>query len=274
MIGYTSDTGKKRDLDEDSILVLHSDAVIKSEKVETTLLVVADGMGGHNAGEVASQLAVTGIAEKIVESMFESVDERMLEQVIKAVNEDIYAYVKENPEYKGMGTTVTAAVVQGGHVYIGHVGDTRVYLVNRGITQITVDHSLVQEMVEKGELTKEEARIHPQKNIITRAVGTYEDVEVDTFTEYIYGDDYLLLCCDGLTDMVPDEEIHDTVKQYEDPQEICDALVEKANDYGGFDNISVIIAQFEELPKRTDVLSGKTYIKDVDETVVKDEVAS
>lgn len=272
MIGYTSDTGKKRDLDEDSILILRSDAVIKSKKVETTLLVVADGMGGHNAGEVASRLAATGIAEKMVGPMLESVS-NTLEQVIKEVNKDIFDYVKENPAYTGMGTTITAAVVQRSTVYIGHVGDSRAYIINeQEITQITKDHSLVQEMVDNGELTKEKARMHPQKNIITRAVGIYKDIEVDTFTEYVYGDDYLLVCCDGLSDMVPDEEIHHIVKTHGSPQEICDILVEKANDYGGLDNISVIVAQFNQLPKRNDVLSGKTHIKDVDETVVKEVV--
>jgi protein phosphatase len=166
-----------------------------------------------------------------------------------------------NPQHKGMGTTITAALIQGNQVSIGHVGDTRAYIINTSISQITTDHSLVQELVDNGELTKEEARVHPQKHIITRAVGIYEDVEVDTATEYIYGDDYLLLCCDGLTDMVPDEEIYTIITEHDDPQTICDILVETANAYGGFDNISVIVAQFDELKKKKDVLSDETHVK-------------
>lgn len=259
-IGYKSDVGKKRELNEDSIVIVQCDTVHESENVQAALFVVADGMGGHNAGEVASRLASTRVAENVIKRMVEkgSID---LEKTIKDVNKDIYEYVEENPEYKDMGTTVTAAVVQGAHVYIGHVGDTRAYLISEEIIQITKDHSLVQEIVDHKEITKEEARIHPQKHIITRAVGIHDTVDVDTVTEYLYGDDYLLLCSDGLTDMVTDEEIRNITRVHADPQTICDALVDTANDRGGFDNISVIVAQVDGLPRREDILSDKTRIR-------------
>jgi len=259
-IGYKSDVGKKRELNEDSIVIVRCDTACESENVQAALLIVADGMGGHNAGEVASRLASTRVAENVVKSMLEqgSID---LGKTIKEVNKDIYEYVEENPEYKDMGTTVTAAVVQGPHVYIGHVGDTRAYLISEEIIQITKDHSLVQEIVDHKEITKEEARIHPQKHIITRAVGIHHTVEVDTVTKYLYGDDYLLLCSDGLTDIVTDEEICNIIRVHADPQTICDALVDTANDRGGFDNISVIVAQVDGLPRREDILSDKTRIR-------------
>lgn len=259
-IGYKSDVGKKRELNEDSIVIVQCDAVHEFEQVQAALFVVADGMGGHNAGEVASRLASTKTAENIVKSVLEkgSID---LGKTIKDVNKDIYEYVKENPQYKDMGTTVTAAVVQGPIVHIGHVGDTRAYLINEEIIQVTKDHSLVQEIVDHQEITKEEARIHPQKHIITRAVGIHDTVEVDTVTEYLYGDDYLLLCSDGLTDMVTDEEMYDIIKTHADPQTICDALVDTANERGGSDNISVIVVQVDGLPRREDILTGKTHIR-------------
>lgn len=203
-------------------------------------------MGGHNAGEMASCIAAKRIGGEMTRIMLKKDDlsyERIatfFQEVIKGVNREIRDYSQKHPEYQGMGTTVTAALVMGNHVYIGHVGDSRAYIIDEeGMRQITKDHSLVQEMVDKGSITREEARIHPQKNVITRTVGIHEDVEVDVYTEYIHGG-VLLLCCDGLTDMVTDEEIYDIIVENEDPQKICDTLVKTANEKGGLDNISVI----------------------------------
>lgn len=277
-IGYASDVGKRRELDEDSIVVVRNDAVYESGRDQAALLVVADGMGGHNAGEVASRQATAKMAEEIV-GMIICVDQRYLfnegnpsplSHAIKEANRHVFNKVKENPQYSGMGTTITAAVILGHLVHVGHVGDSRAYIINEDIIrQVTKDHSLVQEMVDRGEITKKEARVHPRKNIITRAVGIYQDIDVDIFWEYIYGDEYLLICCDGLTDMVDDEDIHKIIKKYQDPQKICDELVKKANRNGGFDNISAIVAQFDELPKRTEKRSDKTEIKT--EVMEKDE---
>jgi protein phosphatase len=279
-VGYLSDRGKKRELDEDSIIIVRNNAVYGSDKDQAVLLVVADGMGGHNAGEVASRLATAKVAEEMVRVMIErdqrdSFDEKGENPLINAVkraNSYIFNEVKKNPQYKGMGTTVTAAVVLGHTVYIGHVGDSRAYIINeKEIRQITTDHSLVQEMVDRGEIKREEAKEHPRKNIITRAVGIYEDIDVDIFKEYIYGEDYLLICCDGLTDMVLDEDICKMVRRYGDPQKICCELVRKANKNGGLDNISVIVAQFDELPGIKLIESHKTQIIDRDETRILEE---
>ncbi|MBU7048555.1 MAG: Stp1/IreP family PP2C-type Ser/Thr phosphatase [Theionarchaea archaeon] len=263
-IGYASHIGK-RDLNEDSLLTVEYDAVCKSEIVQTVLLVVADGMGGHNAGEVASRLAIEGICQKLLKNIIENKANcmgDMLRRTIKEVNKDIYTYVEENPRYRGMGTTMTVAVIQGPHLSIGHVGDTRAYLIcEQKLIQVTTDHSLVQEMVDNKEITKAEARYHPQRNIITRAVGISSDVEVDIYTEYIYGNDYILITSDGLTDIVADEEIYTIVREYRNPQKICDILVETADSRGGPDNISVVVAQIDELRKREDVLSDETHLK-------------
>lgn len=268
-IGYKSDIGKKREVDEDSIVIVMSDAVYESKKVQAALLVLADGMGGHNAGEVAGCLAAKRVAEEMIKVMLEKNQRELshrrismlFQESINQANREIAEYVKKNPQYKGMGTTVTAGLVQGNNVYIGHVGDSRAYIINkRGIKQITKDHSLVQEMVDNKKITKEKARVHPQKNVITRAVGIHEDVEVDTFREYVDKGDFLLICCDGLTDMVTDEEIHTVIIQNDNPQTICDILVEKANEKGGFDNISVIVAKFDELNEK-DILMEKTQIR-------------
>lgn len=262
-IGYASDIGRKRDVDEDSIIIVEWDTVFESEKRKAALVIVADGMGGHNAGEVASRMAAEGVAERVGGAILKCENfGEVLQNAITEVNSDICEYVEHNPHYKGMGTTLTAAVIYGNNVFIGHVGDTRVYLINeKEITQITKDHSLVQELVDNKEITKEEARIHPQKNIITRAVGIDRNIEVDTFTVYVYGDDYILLCCDGLTDLVTDEEIHAAVMENHDLNTVCDTLVKAANERGGYDNISVVVVRCDELQERGAFLSDETQIR-------------
>jgi len=160
-IGFGSNVGKKRDLDEDSIIVVRNETVSESKREQVTLLIVADGMGGHNAGEVASRLATAKVAEEVVGAMFkenrrdlfEKREKNPLKIAIEEANNYIFNEVKEDPQYEGMGTTVTAAVILGPTVYIGHVGDSRAYIVNEEeIRQVTKDHSLVQEMVKRGEI--------------------------------------------------------------------------------------------------------------------------
>jgi len=258
-IGYKTDVGKTRELDEDSIGIFHIDFINKSIKGEKFLLVVADGLGGHNAGEIASGLAVNKVAEEIIGSIMRKDHMNLtsgeikdiIQKAVKRASRDIFKLAEKNPQYKGMGTTLTIALVIDSTVHIGHVGDSRAYIVNKNeILQITKDHSLTQELVDKGEITKEEARIHLLKDIITKAVGVYKEPEVDIYRAHIYRDDFLLLCSDGLTDMLSEEEIHATFMQNDDPKTICDVLVQKANDKGGQDNISMIVAQFDELAAR------------------------
>jgi len=254
-IGYKSDVGMKRELDEDSIVIVRSDTVYESKRTRSALLVLADGMGGHNAGEVASCLAAQRVAEEMIRAMLKTPQRKLSDEVIAALfgesinqaNREIMMYAEKNPQYKDMGTTITAALIQGAQVYIGHVGDSRAYIINdREVRQLTKDHSLVQEMVDSGKITGEEAKNHPQKNIVTRTVGMHNQVDVDITTEPVQVQDFLLLCCDGLTDMLSDEEIHAVVTENDDPQSICDVLVEKANEKGGLDNISVIVVKFDE----------------------------
>lgn len=264
-IGYRSCVGK-RGVNQDSIAVLRSEAVYESREVGAALLVVADGVGGHNAGGVASRLATMEVAENMGRLLFEKdirdISPEMVaarfQEIIKHVNRDIFDRSKRVPEYQGMGTTLTVAIVFDSAVYIGHVGDSRAYIINTDkIKQITRDHSLMQEKIDEGKITKKEARRHPERGTIMRVVGFFEDIEVDTSIEYIFGDEYLLLCSDGLTDVVSDEEIHRMVKENDNLQKICDELVNKAIDRNAT-SISVIVAQFDELKRRTHAESDKT----------------
>ncbi|MGD2249184.1 MAG: Stp1/IreP family PP2C-type Ser/Thr phosphatase [Candidatus Methanofastidiosia archaeon] len=275
-VGYKSDIGKRRNLDEDSIAIVQSCTIYESKSAQATLLVVADGMGGHNAGERASFLATRRAAKEITEVMFEKHWDDLspeniknaIREAIQCANDDIFNRVQDDPQCQGMGTTVTLALIlqpTGSTtypVYIGHVGDSRAYIVGEEkIKQITKDHSLVQQLLDNNEISQEEAWNHPQKNIITRAVGVHEKVNVDTFEVYLFGDDFLLLCCDGVTDLLKDDEIHRTVVEIRDPQKICDTLVDEALSKGGSDNISVIVAQFYELEKKSKLKTEKTQKK-------------
>jgi serine/threonine protein phosphatase PrpC len=257
-IGYGS-VGKRGVSNEDSTLVLRSEAMYESQKTEAALLVVADGVRGYPGGADASHQVTTEIVGNIGRIIFEEDGNNVsdqevanrFEEVIKHVNRRIYDKGKKDPQYRGMSTTVTAALVLGPIVHIGHVGDSRAYIINKeGIRQITKDHSSVQEMVDRGEIREDEVRMHPKKTEITRAVGFSEDIVVDTYTEYILRDDVLLLCSDGLTDVVHDQEIYEVVRGYDNPQDICDMLIQISHRDGGSSSVSVIVAQFNELPKK------------------------
>ena len=207
------------------------------------LFVVADGMGGHNAGDYASRTAVETIVEKIADSP-ESDPLRIFEHAIQAANTRIRELAAAARELEGMGTTVVAACVGEGVLYVANVGDSRLYVVNRsGIRQITRDHSWVEEMVRRGGLGRAEARNHPDKNIITRAIGAKDSVEVVFYEHRLKKGDIILMCTDGLTNMVEDGEIFRIVKSGRDIVEIAKELVEKANENGGKDNIGIVIAE-------------------------------
>lgn len=241
--------GKKRTRNEDSIFVSNSPVGILPN-----LFIVADGMGGHKAGGVASELAITAFCEYI--RSHEHVDIRTREDVtillklgIRHANHEIYEKAKTDEAYAGMGTTFTVATVIENIVYLAHVGDTRLYLINdKSIFQATTDHSLVQEMLEQGYISENEMSEHPQRHIITRAVGTYAKVKVDTLIYDLSKVKYLLLCSDGLTSMLTNEEIHEIIKtRNESLEQIVDGLIEAANVKGGIDNIAVVIAKKQEV---------------------------
>ena len=222
-----SDTGKKRRRNEDSYVVA------------PPLFAVADGMGGAQAGEVASRLAAAALEDTDSGSL--SGPERVV-SLIQEANRRVYERAANDPATSGMGTTMTVALVEGEVVTIGHVGDSRAYLArDGGLEQLTEDHSLVNELLKSGKLSREEADVHPQRSVITRAVGTDPDVDVDAFTVGAAEGDVFMLCSDGLTDMVSDEDIFDVLERYrEDLDRATKALVSAANRAGGEDNITVI----------------------------------
>ena len=212
---------------------------------QTVFAIVCDGMGGTNGGNVASAIAIKVISDRIVDVYRDGMNENslrnMLESAISAANIEIFDASMADLELRGMGTTVVAVVVSGSDVYIAHVGDSRVYVVTpEGIEQITRDHSIVQAMVEKGQLTQTEAKNHPRKHFITRALGVEDSVACD-YTEMTFPEKgILLICTDGLTNMVESDDIYKAVNST--PEEtIPDALIHAANMAGGSDNITVVV---------------------------------
>ena len=205
--------------------------------------VVCDGMGGANAGNIASETAVKGISEYILRSYRTTMSvtdiEKLLINAISSANIEIYDMSVKTPELSGMGTTVVVAVVRNGRAVIAHVGDSRIYLIGDEIKQLTRDHSIVQSMVESGTITPTEAKSHPRKNIITRALGAEEDVAVDSDILDVDSGQSLLLCTDGLSNFVESAEILEIFKQTE-IEKVAEILVDTANNNGGGDNIAVV----------------------------------
>jgi protein phosphatase len=245
-IAHKSDVGAVRSLDEDSIVVIDYCASYESDRLRKIFAIVADGVGGYSKGEVASYMATKTISEHVMPLFLKKVVdgkeyEEKLQKGFRKANELIMDYALNHPECVNMGTTASAVVIDGKYVYVGHVGDTRAYVTSEnGITQITKDHSLVQQLVDEGKITIKEARNHPQKNVITRAIGVGSNLEVDVFSHTLRDKDYVLLCCDGLVNEVEDEEIMRIVLSSNTLQDACDELVDLANERGGRDNISVI----------------------------------
>lgn len=236
-IGHT-DKGRVRPKNEDAY-------DIGKFEDGTVWAVVCDGMGGANGGNVASMMAVDTIAKAFSKSYREDADENsirsMLLTALNAANTYIYEAAKEDEELSGMGTTVVAVVVKEDTAYIAHVGDSRAYLIrNDSIEQETKDHSMVQLLVERGELTEEEAMTHPKKNYITRAVGVEEELDVDYNEIPLLDTDTILLCTDGLTNCVSKEEILSIIQE-QGALASPDVLVERAIEHGGSDNITVVV---------------------------------
>jgi len=242
-IGLLTDVGKKREVDEDAILAIESMSAFKSKSSQKFLLVLADGMGGHSKGEVASKIVVNTIAEKIIPVMLsQSNYASEISKSIQEANKRILQYTSDHPETEGMGSTVVCAVVDGKNIHLANVGDSRIYVISKEeIRRVTKDHSYVQELVDKGEISEEEARVHPKKNVITKAVGIYSEIKVDTMKLTLDDDESLLLCCDGQLIHVEDKEIQEVVVKADEAQDACKKLVDLANERGGEDNISVIL---------------------------------
>ena len=216
-----TDIGRRRGMNQDYIYT--SETPVGNLP---NLFIVADGMGGHNAGDFASRYTVEYVVKAIAASTL-CEPAALFGEALRQANADLLGLADSNPRLRGMGTTF--------------VGDSRLYIVNQSITQITRDHSLVQEMVRMGEMNQDQARVHPDKNIITRAVGAFQDIEADFFEAGLRPGDRILLCSDGLTNMIEDSEIRRIMCSQRDIVESVERLVAAANENGGKDNISVII---------------------------------
>ncbi len=240
-IAKLSDIGKTR--------TMNQDACASGEFPDGTVwAVVCDGMGGAASGDVASTTAVRIISEKITSSYREGMGSNsvrsLLFSAIEAANSVVYDMSKSNFEFFGMGTTVVAAVISNKTVCIAHVGDSRAYRISEdSMTQLTRDHSMVQAMVDQGQITSLEAKTHPQKNVITRAVGAEPTVLIDFCEEEFDDGNVLLICTDGLTNTVEDSEIFEMSKNY-DCAELSQKLIETANNNGGYDNITVVLIAY------------------------------
>ncbi len=232
-----TDVGRKREINQD--YVFSSENPVGQLP---NLFIVADGMGGHAAGDLASSFTTRNVVEEIKASDL-SGPIRIIRGAIEHANLALMEEAKKKPEYEGMGTTIVAATIVDDCIYVANVGDSRLYLVNEDIVQITRDHSLVEEMVMAGRLDKEEARLHPDKNIITRAIGAGKDVKIDFFDMKLRPGDRILMCTDGLSNMLDDKEIRMIIDRENDVAGMVYSLIKAANDNGGKDNIGVIIIE-------------------------------
>lgn len=232
---YLTDTGKIRDHNEDNVIILIN------EKNEY-LLAVADGMGGHKAGEVASAIVINHLTEEFygldsIGSKESAID--FLRNIVTEMNQKIFEYTKENPDSKGMGTTFVCAIKTDDYLLYGNIGDSSGYVIkNNKLHKVTKDHTLVNLLVSTGELTQEEAKYHPRKNVLMRALGANNPIDIDIF-DVEPKIDGILLCSDGLTNMLTEEQIEKVLTEEETAEKAVQKLVNKANARGGNDNISV-----------------------------------
>lgn len=233
-----TDTGRLRNSNQDCVFCEENEIGRFSN-----LFLVADGMGGHQAGDLASRLCINEIVTQI-STMEARTPVGAFEMAIEAANTKVYQKSLESIAFSGMGTTLVGTMVEGNTAYIVNIGDSRLYILHETLQQITVDHSLVEEMVQSGEIQKEEMRTHPNKNIITRALGTDTHVRPDYFEVKVEEGDVILLCSDGLTNMVEDAAIEATIRECKDDMKLAgESLVQQANEAGGKDNISVILVR-------------------------------
>jgi len=251
-IGQATDIGKARQANEDTFLTLKSLIGAESEPLPVGLLIVADGMGGHVKGKEASSLATRVAGGVIVRDVLLPV---LTGQASRVPNRPIHEILTEaamsaNQAVSEMesnaGTTLTSVLVLGHSAYVAHVGDTRVYyLDDNGLQQITQDHSLVNRLVELGQISVQEAHEHPQRNFLYRAVGQEHELKVDTYFQRLKAGSHLILCSDGLWNPVPEEEMADVVRNSSSPQEACNRLIDRANERGGEDNITLLLARVD-----------------------------
>ena len=238
MLGYgKSDIGKLRANNEDAFYVNN-----EGPGPLSNLFVLADGMGGHNAGEIASKQAISSFCDFITKNTGFMYKQDFLAEALAFANTKVHTDAQSNPQLSGMGTTFSACTISENNLYYAHVGDSRIYIVKDGeIKQLTKDHSLVADLVTEGLISEEEAKNHPDKNVLMRAVGTDLQVIIDKGYYPLNGVDYVLLCSDGLTDMISDQKILDILQEGAEIPDKIDLLITAALEAGGVDNISAIV---------------------------------
>ncbi|UOQ43102.1 Stp1/IreP family PP2C-type Ser/Thr phosphatase [Halobacillus salinarum] len=238
---FLTNVGKVRNHNEDAGGIYKNDT-------GQMLAVVADGMGGHRAGDVASQMAAANLHKKWQDVSLLSTPEQSeswLEHAVQDINSELFHYASEHEECQGMGTTIVIAICTKYFTTIAHIGDSRCYLANAyGFKQITEDHSLVNELVRSGQITEEQAEHHPRKNVLLKALGTENQIDADIKTYSFEQDDRLLLCSDGLTNKVKDEELAELLTFEGEWSDFCQKLIDKANDRGGEDNITLAVVHY------------------------------
>jgi serine/threonine protein phosphatase PrpC len=250
LFGYLSDVGMVRGNNQDSVFTLFASSTSIDDLPDFGLFIVADGMGGHQEGERASAITTRIVARHVLDGIFTSLlNQKMDDPERPSISDVLRAAVQEANEsvteqIPEGGTTVTTSIIIDDLAYIAHVGDSRAYmLADDRIEQVTRDHSLVQRLIELDQLTPEEAVDHPQRNVLYRAIGQSETLDVDAITRRLPPRSRLLLCSDGLWNMVPEDKIQEIVSHQKDPQEACNQLVKLANERGGLDNITVVVIQ-------------------------------
>lgn len=252
-VGSAQSVGRQRDHNEDALLTLASTLTSDYSNVPFGLFIVADGMGGHHHGEVASGIAIRNMGSYIVNKLYTSIlslnpisPDESIQEIMQTSVQDAHLTITE--QIPGGGTTLTAALILGKQLTIAHVGDSRAYLLgdNNQIEILTRDHSLVKRLVELGQITTDEAAIHPQRNVLYRALGQGEPFDADIKTISFPASSYLLLCSDGLWGVVADAEIHRIVMESPNPESACQSLIDAANDAGGPDNITAILVRLSE----------------------------
>ena len=248
-IGAASDVGMKRKENQDYHAYFPPEEGYLNQK--GTLIVLADGMGGHAGGATASRTAVEVLMQEYYKDISDQIPDSLKSAFFKA-NETVIAKSQSDPECEGMGSTLTAVVLKKNRMYHAHVGDSRGYLIDDNrIVQFTEDHSYVASLIRAGAITPEEAETHPNSNLITQAIGIKSDLKIDAPKKHtsLEAGQYILLCCDGLWGQVKEEEILKAVHEYKEPDDICRRLVDLANENGGPDNISVIVARIDKVEK-------------------------
>lgn len=233
-----TDIGKARQMNQDFYY-------ISQKNEDMCLCILADGMGGYNGGEIASSLA-TNSAKEYIEENFDKIEHtekevmNLIKYAMEYANKAVLEKSKENEELEQMGTTLEICIIYNGKAYIGHIGDSRIYRIRKNIIRrITTDHSYVEKLVKDGTITREEAFYHPKKNMLMKALGCNEVIEPDIMVKEFLQNDIILMCSDGLTNMLTEEAIYNIVQ--EEPKTACEKLIKKANENGGYDNISVIL---------------------------------